>query len=49
MPNAPKVLALAEPRDAQFVMASWSRPVLLATNLPLFQKVRRSLQNSPGK
>jgi hypothetical protein len=44
MPDCSKSLDLAVPRDAQFVMASWS--VRHYRSEPaLFQEVRRSLQN----
>jgi hypothetical protein len=48
-PTAPKVLDLAVPRGAQFVMASLVSSGLLVANPALFQEVRRSLQNSQGK
>ena len=48
-PTSPMILELAEPCDAQFVMASWSRPALFVANRPLFQEVCRLLRSSPGK
>jgi len=48
MPTAPKVLDLGEPRDAQFAMASLSRPALLVAN-PLCSKSVSIAQSSQGK
>jgi hypothetical protein len=48
-PTAPKVLDPAEPRDAQFVMASLVSSGTTRGDPPLFQEVRRSPQSSPGE